>query len=176
MSVNNLKISDNGLAFLKRQEGFQARAYRDGHRWAIGYGHDYFDASNMDALPSSVYISESYATTLLKDDLRPVQACINAVVTVPLNQNQFDALCSLVYNIGIGGFRHSQLLKRIKRINFPGSLSIAVWWLVWDHVDGKENPGLLQRRKDEVALFQAPVQVVCPTCGAPRPSSPATAV
>lgn len=82
-------------------------------------------------------------------DLRAAEAEAN---TVPcLDQLEFDALVSLVFNIGVHNLEVSTLLKDLKALNFQGALAE---WLKWDHAQGKELPGLLRRRLDEAALFK----------------------
>ena len=70
--------------------------------------------------------------------------------TVPLNQNQFDALVSFVYNLGAGAFEGSTLLKDLNAHNFaavPGQLE------EWVHAGSQVLPGLVARRKAEARLF-----------------------
>ncbi len=70
---------------------------------------------------------------------------------VPVNQHQLDALASLVYNIGVGAFSSSTLLKRINSSADRASISSA--WLMWNRAGGKVLKGLTLRREREVALF-----------------------
>ncbi len=71
-------------------------------------------------------------------------------VTVPLNQNQFDALVSLTYNIGSGAFNNSTLLKKLNKGDYQGA---ADQFLVWNKAGGKVMKGLVRRREAEQALF-----------------------
>ena len=67
-----------------------------------------------------------------------------------INQNQYDALCSFTYNVGIRAFIKSTLLKKINQNDFSGA---ANEFLRWNKVDGKPHPGLTDRREQEKNLF-----------------------
>lgn len=87
------------------------------------------------------------------------EAAVNQLVTVPLGQNEFDALVSLAYNIGIGskkksGFSTSTLLKRLNKGDRPGAVKA---FHMWNKAGGAVVNGLVQRRASEAALFQKPV-------------------
>jgi lysozyme len=106
MAVNNLKTSANGLAIIKESEGFSATAYKcPAGIWTIGYGHV--------ILPHESFteITEQQGEYLLIKDVRIAEDCINSNALVVLAQNQFDALVSLVFNIGCAAFKASTLLK-----------------------------------------------------------------
>jgi lysozyme len=75
------------------------------------------------------------------------------LVDVPLSQNQFDALTSFTFNVGVGAFEGSTLLKDL---NENAIAPAADQFLVWDHVNGAPNDGLLRRRTAERALFLTP--------------------
>lgn len=75
---------------------------------------------------------------------------ISETVTVPLSQNQFDALVSFTFNVGVGSEAHSTLLRLLNAGDFAGA---ADQFLVWNHVDGVVNAGLTRRRQAEQALF-----------------------
>lgn len=77
---------------------------------------------------------------------------ISETVTVPLSQNQFDALASFTFNVGIGSEAHSTLLRLL---NAGDSAGAADQFLVWNHVNGVVNAGLTRRRQAEQALFLA---------------------
>lgn len=85
----------------------------------------------------------------LSDTLWACQAITNQV-DVGINQNQFDALTSLVFDIGVGAFGSSTLLRVLNAGNL---IMAAEQFLVWNHVNGVVNAGLTQRREAERALF-----------------------
>ncbi|EBY2534382.1 lysozyme, partial [Salmonella enterica subsp. enterica serovar Tennessee] len=105
-----MKISDSGLAALKREEGCKLTAYTDSRGvWTIGTGH----TGRVDgvAVGKNMAITQDTADRLLRDDLSWVERCIAERVTVPLNQNQYDALCSLIFNIGANAFTGSNVRR-----------------------------------------------------------------
>ncbi len=138
------------VELVKQFEGFRNTPYKDiaGFK-TIGWGHklevgnpEYF---NFDRIP----ITDDHADFLLDDDLYAASLCLHPLEAY-INQNQFDALTSLVFNIGSERFRTSTLKKFI----------ISEFWdlaadefLRWDHVNGIEEPGLRRRREAERALF-----------------------
>jgi lysozyme len=71
-------------------------------------------------------------------------------VTVPLSQNQFDALVSLAYNIGTNAFKTSTLVKYLNALDFKAA---ADEFLKWNRGGGKVMKGLVRRRETERALF-----------------------
>lgn len=114
----------------------------------IGYGH-----TGSDVLPG-MKIETEEAERLLKSDLVRFENVVNKLVKVPLNQNQFDALISLVFNIGEGNFKGSTLLKKLNASEFAGA---ALEFPKWNkgRVKGelKVLPGLVIRREREKNLF-----------------------
>jgi lysozyme len=83
-------------------------------------------------------------------DLKKFEAAVNNAVTVPLNQNQFDALVSLAYNIGTNAFSKSTLVKKLNANDIRGA---ADQFDVWVNAGGKRMQGLVNRRAKEKALF-----------------------
>lgn len=141
-----MRISQNGIDFLKQKEGISLKPYLDaGGKMTIGIGHlikanEYF--------PPIITVEK--AEEILKSDLSGVEDAINKHVERPLDQNQFDALCSLCFNIGTNAFINSTL---VKLLNEDEILRSAQEFMKWDHINGQESPGLLARRKSESALF-----------------------
>jgi lysozyme len=97
-------------------------------------------------------INESLAVQLLRKDLAEVAAGILARVRAPLTQGQFDALCSFVFNVGLGHFGSSTLLKKLNAGDYAGAASE---FLRWDKASGKSLPGLRERRSAERQRFLA---------------------
>ena len=81
------------------------------------------------------------------------ESAINNYVKVELNQNQFDALVSFVYNIGISGFKTSSALKRLNLQDFK---AVPERMKLWNKVKGKVSRGLVRRRAAEAKLFLLP--------------------
>ena len=100
-------ISKNGLDLIKHFESLQLKAYKcSANVWTIGYGH----TKNV---KEGDRISQDQANCFLMQDLYSVERAIVRLVKVKLNQNQFDALCSLIFNIGISTFNTSTLLASL---------------------------------------------------------------
>jgi len=148
-----VKISESGVALLKRFEGLELEAYQDiAGVWTIGYGH-----TGSDVQPGQ-RITEREAEALLRRDLRPREDAVDRFVNVPLNQNEFDALVSFVYNVGAQAFRGSTALKRLNRGARMAAADALTWWNKAT-VGGvlREILGLTRRRAAEKALFVTPV-------------------
>lgn len=139
-----MKTSPKGIALIKEFEGLRLKAYKcPGGVWTIGYGH------TAGVRPEMV-ITEAQAEDFLREDLF---SCENAVNNqkLSINQNQFDALVSLIYNIGIGNFQKSTLLCKA-RVN-PNDNSIMDEFLKWVYSKGRVLPGLQRRRLAEMKLY-----------------------
>ena len=144
-----MQLSENGLNLIKGFENCDLMAYLDqGGRSTIGYGH-----LNKERF---VTITQEQADALLESDCSAAVNCVNANVTVPLNQNQFDALTSLVFNIGSGNFINSTLLNDLNEKEYDCA---AEQFLVWNKVTNSEtgelevSNGLIARREKEKQLF-----------------------
>lgn len=98
-------------------------------------------------------ITQQQAEQLLINDLARFNNGVNALVTVKINQNQFDALISFSYNLGLGSLQQSTLLRLLNAGNFQAA---ADQFPRWDRAGGKEVAGLLARRNAERALFLTP--------------------
>lgn len=138
-------------------EGFSGTLYNDpaGH-CTIGYGHLVHHGQVNGTEPEAFRtgITRVEARRLLRDDARPAGDAVSDMVKVPLNQQQFDALTSFVYNLGRGNFARSQLLKRLNAGEYD---AVPVELAKWVHAGGKELPGLVERRRAEGVLFRAGV-------------------
>lgn len=145
-NVNNLSYSDQGLALTEQFEGLQLTAYQDSVGvWTIGYGH-----TGPDVQPG-LTITQEQASALLLQDAADAVAAVNRLVTVPLTQNQFDALVDFTFNEGQGNLASSTLLRELNAGNTAGA---AAQFLVWVYAGGVQLPGLVKRRQAEAALFQ----------------------
>ncbi|ECY9928067.1 lysozyme [Salmonella enterica subsp. enterica] len=139
-----MKTSDNGRAFIRAREGVNLAAYQDGGGvWTIGYGH-------TRGVKQGQVINHEQADEFLDSDLRQVESCISERVTVALNQNQFDALVSFVFNVGRQAFSDSTLLKKLNEGNYRAAADQFTRW-VYDN--DKFVQGLYNRRVAERDLF-----------------------
>lgn len=139
-----MKTDVNGLDFIKQFEGLSLQAYKcPADIWTIGYGHT-ADVSANDV------ITEEDALFFLHQDVAESERAVNQHVHVLLTQNQFDALVSFVFNLGVGSFRTSTLLKKLNVRDYDGA---AQEFGRWVYADGKTRSGLVRRRAAESALF-----------------------
>jgi len=143
-----LTVSETGLALIAAFEGFRAESLplSDG-RWTVGYGSSH-------TANGTVSVTEPEAKALLKRDLEPIADLLNDSSFSPLNQNQFDALSSLAFNIGINAFRSSDVFEHIRR---GEPIAAAMAMDNWCTANLESRPlvvdVLVRRRAAEKALF-----------------------
>lgn len=146
-----MRMSQTGVDMLKKFEGFVGHAYKaleTEEHFTIGYGHYGSDVDRNDT------ITQTQAEILLKRDVSSFEDGVSRLIRVPVNQNQFDALVSLAYNIGLRAFGSSTLLKRLNAKDYR---TASAQFLVWNKSGGRVISGLVNRRKQERALFDKPV-------------------
>ena len=137
-----------GLRITEACEACRLTAYQDSVGvWTIGYGH-----TGRDVHPGQVITLEQ-AEELLRQDMLIAELAVNHDVHVPLTQNQFDALCDLVFNIGGSEFSTSHLLLYLNEGFYTKA---ADEFPKWNHAGGKVLPGLTKRREAERQLFLRP--------------------
>lgn len=143
-----MRVSAKGRQKIKLEEGEKLTAYQDSRGiWTIGVGHT--SAAGAPKVVKGLKITKAQSDEILARDLGDVEDCINTSVKVPLTQNQFDALASLILNIGEPAFKKSTLLKRLNAKDYAGA---AEQFLVWKKA-GKDTAILLKRRERERQLF-----------------------
>ncbi len=139
-----MKTSPKGIALIKEFEGLRLKAYLcPGGIWTIGYGH-------TAGVKPGMVISEAQVEEYLKADLIAFENYLNGL-GLAINQNQFDALVSFIYNVGTGNFSSSTLLRKV-RAN-PQDNSIMDEFLRWVYSKGRVLPGLQRRRLAEMKLY-----------------------
>lgn len=143
--VLNMKLSDAGLRAIAEREGFSAMPYKDATGYSIGYGH-FIQVGELFSEP----MNRETAAALLLADSEIAQKAVRAYVNVPLTQAQYDALVSLVYNIGSGAFRNSTLLKNLNAGDYLGA---AGGMLAWNRSGGVVLAALDARRAGEYQQF-----------------------
>ena len=141
-----MKCSEEAIEAIRQFEGLKLKAYKcPGGVWTIGYGHTGNVKPNM-------VITANEALALLKKDLRTFEIFVESFYDNK-TQNQFDALVSLIYNIGVGSFQNSTLKKKIDS-NSPIE-EIEKQWLRWIYSNGKILEGLKRRRKWEIERYKS---------------------
>ena len=142
-----MKLSEQGLALIMEFEGFCATSYLcPAGKPTIGYGHVILENEQFPAQG----INQEDAKILLKQDVVMAGQAGTRFVTVPLQQHEFDALVSLVYNIGSYAFEKSSLLRIL---NAENRVLAAGQFTRWIYANGKKIAGLERRRCAEKALF-----------------------
>lgn len=146
-------VSRKGIEFIKRWESFKQVAYRDiAGIWTIGYGTIRY--MNGNRVRPGEMITLELATTEMMFELEGVSRKLRTYISVAVNQNEFDAMVSLAYNIGTQGFRTSTLLRCLN----DGKQIEKDYFMRWNKVtiDGQLIPstGLTNRREAEWNIFR----------------------
>lgn len=118
-------------------------------KWTIGMGTTRYP-SGEPVMPGDS-ITEQQVFEFLTYDLAAAESAVARLVTAPINQHQFDALVSFVYNLGILAFTNSTLLKVINKD--PADPAIEKQFRRWIIAGGKPQPGLIRRRRSESWLY-----------------------
>lgn len=142
-----MDISKNGLALIESFEGYSFNAYWDafGHVWTVGYGE-------TQGVTSSTTMTRAQAQADLEHRVvREYEPAIKAL-GVKLNQNQFDALCSFVWNLGPGSMAWD-VGRYVRQREFKQAANAM---LQYDRAGGVVLAGLVRRRQTEAALFLKP--------------------
>jgi len=152
----HMSISDNGLGFIQNREAYSPKGYvgQDSGNHTIGWGHKVLPGEDF-----SHGIDIESAQKLFRRDVGNAENTVRRHVTVPLNQNQYDALVSFAYNAGSAPFVRGQKFgDALNRGDFAGAVQEAGTWIHTHTKDGRVivSDGLKRRRNDEVELFNRP--------------------
>ena len=149
-----MKISEKGLSMIERFEGCLLKASNklDGV-WTIGYGQtgSYYGKRVRRGMTTTKALAHAW---LRDHSIKTYEDAVTQAVKVPLNQNQFDALVSFAYNVGVGALKQSTALRKLNAGDYAGAADALT---MWTKCNGKVLAGLVRRRKEERALFLAPV-------------------
>ena len=147
-----MQISDKGIQLIKHHEGVRNKPYRDCvGLWTVGVGHLIGDGKSLPESWNRLFTTEE-VDALLKQDLVRFERGVQKFCAVPLTQNQFDALISFSFNLGLGVLQRSTLRQNILRKDFKGA---SEEFLKYVRAGGKIVKGLVTRRNDEKALFES---------------------
>jgi lysozyme len=140
------KINSSGLELIKEFEGFSSSVYKcSAGKQTIGYGHV--------LLPGELFprpITKSEGEAILTKDVKKAEHGVDSLVHVPLTENQFSALVSFVFNVGINAFRKSTLLRLV---NSKEHEKAAQEFKRWVFAGKKRLKGLERRREAESRLY-----------------------
>lgn len=141
-----MKTSDKGIELIKSFEGCRLVGYADlGGVPTVGYG------STGPDVTVGMKITQQQADARLLKDLARFETGVSDLVKVSINQNEFDALVSFSFNVGLGALKQSTLLRLLN--DGTDRTTVAAEFSRWDKVDGKSVEGLTRRRKAEKELF-----------------------
>lgn len=144
-----MQYSQSGLKLTEQFESCRLTAYRDIKGvLTIGWGHTGSD------VVEGLSISQEQADNLLLHDVQNAVNHVNHLVTIQINQNEFDALVDFAFNCGCGNFASSTLLKLLNTGNLAAA---AKEFEKWDYAGGVQVAGLLRRRIAEESEFNAPL-------------------
>lgn len=144
----NMQPTNAATDLIKCFEGFRPKAYYcPGMKLTVGYG-------TARGVTPGMTVTHEQAIELLNRDVKIFAETIKRLVKVPLNQNQFDALVSFVYNIGESQFRTSTMLRLLNKGDYEGA---SKQFPRWRFSLGIPWPGLVRRRDAERALFDKPM-------------------
>jgi len=142
---NKMKISQEGLALIKKFEGCELEAYKCAAGvWTIGYG-------STKGVKEGDTMTQEDADNLLLHEMEEYEGYVNDLVKVDLKQNQFDALVSWVFNLGPANLKASTLLKVLNAKDYEG---VPAQIKRWNKAGGKVLQGLIRRREAESLLFE----------------------
>jgi len=145
--MTGMKVSKDGWQAIMLREGFRTVGYPDSRGIPTnGVGHAATGG------PPSVWVGQIWTTdqvlSVLANDLSVYEAAVNMTLCVSVTQNEFDALVSLAFNIGIGGFSGSSVLRCVNRGDYLGAADAFLMW--------EKPPELKTRREGERAQFLRP--------------------
>lgn len=146
-----MKTSAKGRAAITLREGKRLKRYRDSVGiWTIGVGHT---AAAGPPDPNKVLtITDAECDAILARDLAKFEAGVEKAIARPMTQNQFDALVSLAFNIGLGAFGRSSVVRHFNAGNIAKA---ADSFMLWNKAGGRVIPGLVTRRESERKQFLA---------------------
>ena len=146
-----MKLSPKGIAFIEQWEGLKLKAYRDSKGLpTIGIGTTRYPDGTKVKMGDSC--TEAQAYEWFRFDIARFEAVVNRVIKIPLKQNQFDALVSLVYNIGETNFTKGTVDDKLNANQIDAALAT---WLTYVYSGGRKITGLANRRIAEVKLFKS---------------------
>lgn len=129
-----MNMSDNGLKLLTLREGKRNKAYKDTKGiWTIGVGH-----TGPEVVEGLVW-TDAQVDAALKQDIKTAERAIIANVKVFLTQNQFDALCSFIFNVGVTAFTRSTLLKVLNVGNYTEAANQFDRWHIPPEITSRRN-------------------------------------
>ena len=145
-----MDISIYGLRLLAKHDGLSLKAYKcPAGVWTIGYGNTYYEDGTK--VKEGDLVTRQRAEELLRVIANDFAKNVDALVKPKLTMQQFDALVSFAYNVGIANFAKSTLLKKVNAN--PLDSTIRAEFEKWNKANGRVLKGLVTRRKEEADLY-----------------------
>jgi lysozyme len=149
-----MDVNELGLALIQKFEGFRARAYRDAVGvWTIGFGHT--SMAGAPQVKEGLVVDRNRAAVILAKDVAMFAEGVASAITTELNDNQFSALVSFAYNVGLGNFKKSSVRTAVNANDFA---AVPRRLALWTKAGGRVLPGLVKRRAAEAELFATPME------------------
>ena len=148
-----MKLTKKGINLIKEFEGLRLTAYRDSVGvWTIGYGNTFYEDGST--VKQGDKITQERADSLFRSILDKFadQVCNSLTNPDRVSDAQFSAMVSLAYNIGVGAFKGSTLLRKVNAN--PCDPTIPDEFIRWNKAGGKVLAGLTRRRKAEEDLYK----------------------
>ena len=146
-----MKLNSKGYDLIVKHEGLSLKPYLCPAKIpTIGYGNTYYPNGKRVTLLDEA-ITKEYALEIFKEIANRFAKAVSKLVVVPLNQNQFNALVSFAYNVGMANFQKSTLLKKVNKNK--DDISIELEFNKWVYAKGVKLNGLVKRRKDESNIY-----------------------
>lgn len=146
------KLDSEGLAFIRNEEGCIIHPYKDSVGIpTIGYGQTYYPSTGKKVTMSDPSITQQQADDMFMEMVKPFELAVYSTTRDDINQHQFNALVSLCYNIGTGGYKGSTV-HRLVNANVVGD-QLKAAFLMWSKAGGKLNLALKERRVREFNLY-----------------------
>lgn len=145
-----MKLDKKGYELIRKHEGLRLKAYLCPAKIpTIGYGNTFYEDGSKVKLGDE--ITKERADKLLETIADDFAGKVFKITKAKLTQNQFNALVSFAYNVGLTNYRNSTLLRKV--LFNPNSKDVEIQFMRWTKANGVELTGLVNRRKDEVKLY-----------------------
>ena len=143
-------MTDEGLDLIKLYEGYSSSPYLcPAQHWTIGYGA-IWGMDNKRVTEDNPDINADQADYLLRRDVKKSEMAVLRHIRVPLEDGQFNSLCSFVFNLGSGALQSSTLRRKINRGDYIGAADEFPRWV---YAGGRRLKWLIKRREHERAMF-----------------------
>ena len=143
-------MTDEGLDLIKLYEGYSPSAYLcPANHWTIGYGA-IWGLDHKRVTEDHPAITEYQADQLLRRDVGKSEQSVIRLIRVPLEDGQYDSLCSFVFNLGSGALQSSTLRRKLNKGDYIGAADEFPRWVF---AGGRKLKGLIRRRNHERLMF-----------------------